>query len=236
MEYVGLGVSPEDFWVVGEKGSILAEADLAIIYMDLGDAQMLTGRSGEVNDVVLTLTDPDRRDLIEGQLTEALGALQGVSARVTDQDEAEAFRILYEDIENDQRMWNAISALVLFAAAVAAFNLVSRIVEAQRREIGIGMALGVARWRLAIRPLLIGTQIAILGTLAGVGVGMLVGAAMKDLLESLLPLPHHRTPFQTAVYARAAIPGAGRSDRGQRPAGVASGPGRAESRPSGPGT
>jgi putative ABC transport system permease protein len=207
VEYVGLGAAPEDFWVVGEKGSVLAEADLAMLYMDLGDAQELTGRTGQVNDVVLTLTDTESRDLVEGQLTEALAGIPGVSTTVTVQDEAEAFRILYEDIENDQRMWNAISALVLFAAAVAAFNLVSRIVEAQRREIGIGMALGVARWRLAIRPLLIGTQIAILGTIAGIGVGMLVGAAMKDLLESLLPLPHYVTPFQAQVYARAALLG-----------------------------
>ncbi|NIR40901.1 MAG: hypothetical protein GWN79_24365, partial [Actinobacteria bacterium] len=82
----------------------------------------------------------------------------------------DAFRLLYEDIESDQQVWNMISALVLLAAALAAFNLVTRIVEAQRREIGIGMALGVPRARLAIRPLLVGLQIGILGTIAGIGV------------------------------------------------------------------
>ena len=77
-----------------------------------------------------------------------------------DQDDAEAFRMLYEDIDNDQRFWNALGRSSLLAAALAAFNLVSRIVEAQRREIGIGMALGVAARQLAIRPLLVGVQIA----------------------------------------------------------------------------
>ena len=145
--------------------------------------------------------------MVERELGAAIDELEGITATVTNQDDAEAYRVLYEDIENDQQVWNAISALVLFAAALAAFNLISRIVEAQRREIGIGMALGVDRWRLAIRPLLVGAQIAVLGVIAGVGVGYVVGNAMGDLLESFLPLPEYRTPFQYGVYAQAAALG-----------------------------
>ena len=83
--------------------------------------------------------------------TEAVSGL-GVSATVSTREDADAVRVLYEDIDNDQRFWNALSALVLLAAALAAFNLINRIVEAQRREIGIGMALGVPRPQLAVRP------------------------------------------------------------------------------------
>ena len=207
LHYVGLGVGPEDFYIVGEKGSVRAEADLATIYLPLADAQDLVGRPGEVNDVVITIDDPGRRDRIQAQLDGALRDLEGVSAVVTNQDDAEAFRILYEDIENDQQVWNAISALVLLSAALAAFNLVSRIVESQRREIGIGMALGVPRSKLAIRPLLVGSQIAVLGTIAGVGVGLLLGRLMKGLLESFLPLPEYRTDFQIDVFSQAAVLG-----------------------------
>ncbi|HUV17925.1 MAG TPA: FtsX-like permease family protein, partial [Ilumatobacteraceae bacterium] len=103
--------------------------------------------------------------------------------------------------------WNALSALVLFAAALAAFNLINRIVEAQRREIGIGMALGVPRRQLAVRPMLIGVQVAVLGTIAGLAVGFLVGEAFGNLLKSFLPLPDHRTPFQYDIYLRAAVLG-----------------------------
>jgi putative ABC transport system permease protein len=130
-----------------------------------------------------------------------------VSATVSTRDEATAVRVLYEDIENDQQFWNALAGLVLFAAALAAFNLVSRIVESQRREIGIGMALGVPRRVLAIRPMLVGIQVALLGVIAGVGVGLLVGAAMGNVLESFLPLPVQQTPFQFGVFAQAAALG-----------------------------
>ena len=53
--------------------------------------------------------------------------------------------MLYDDIEGDQRLYDIFAVLILAGAAFAAFNLAGRIVEAQRREIGIGMALGVPR-------------------------------------------------------------------------------------------
>ena len=204
--YTGVGISPEDFFYEGPAGTIFAEGELAILYLPLAATQSLAGRPGLVNDLVLTISEGADRDLLETQLAEAIADL-GVSATVSTREDNDAVRVLYEDIDNDQQFWNALSALVLGAAALAAFNLVSRIVEAQRREIGIGMALGVPRPQLALRPLLIGVQVAILGTIAGLGVGLGVGAAFGNLLESFLPLPVHRTPFQFNVYAQAAALG-----------------------------
>ena len=204
--YSGLGLIPEDFYYEGPEGTIFAEGELGILYVPLATAQRLADRPGQVNDLVLTLRDGSERDLVEAQLTTA-AAKSGIGATVSTGDDAVAFRILYEDIENDQRFWNALSALILGAAALAGFNLVSRVVEAQRREIGIGMALGVPRRYLAIRPLMVGLQVAIVGVLAGVGVGYVVGQGFAGLMESLLPLPVYRTGFQAAVYAQAAVLG-----------------------------
>lgn len=205
--WTALGIAPEDFFVVGPEGSIIAQADVATIYLDLDDTQDLIARQGQVNEVVIMLAPGADRDRVEQELSEAVAAVGAGGVIVTDQDEADAFRILYEDIENDQQFFTALAVLILFAAALAAFNLISRIVEAQRREIGIGMALGVPRGQLAIRPLLVGVQIALLGVVLGIGVGLLVGAAMKGLFESVLPLPVYRTPFPFDVYALAAALG-----------------------------
>ena len=204
--YQGTGVGPEEFYVTGPDGSVFAESDFAHLYVPLAQAQDLAGRTGQVNDVVLTLAPGTDTDAVAVALDGAL-ADAGLGATVTDRDDVEAYRVLYEDIENDQQIWNALSALVLFAAALAAFNLVSRVVESQRREIGIGMALGVSRSRLAIRPMLVGIQVAVLGVFAGVVAGLVVGAAMGNLIESFLPMPEYRTPFQFGVFARAAALG-----------------------------
>ena len=204
VEYVGLGASPEDFFYEGPEGSVFSAGDLAPLYLPLSTAQEVVGRPGIVNDLVVTLAEGADRDAVEAQLGDAVREL-GVSATVSTRDDATAYRVLYEDIDNDQQFWNMLAGLVLVAAGLAAFNLVSRIVEAQRREIGIGMALGVARAKLAIRPLLVGVQVGVLGTIAGVGVGVLVGRAMANLFESVLPLPIFRTPFQFSVFGQAAV-------------------------------
>lgn len=204
--YTGLGVSPEDFFYEGPEGTIFAQGELAILYLPLEAAQTLSNQTGLVNDLILRIDDGADRDVVEAQLVTVISDL-GVSATIATRDDADAVRVLYEDIDNDQRFWSALSALVLLAAALAAFNLVSRIVEAQRREIGIGMALGVPRRQLAIRPLLIGAQVAVLGTIAGIVFGYLVGEAFGGLLESFLPLPVHRRPFQIGIYAQAAALG-----------------------------
>jgi putative ABC transport system permease protein len=205
--YTGVGVAPEDFYITGDEGTVMAEADLAIVYLHLVDADVLADRPNSVNEVVVTVAPGGDVDVVERELRAAAGELTGVGLTVTDREDVDAFRVLYEDIDNDQQFFTAFAVLVLVAATLAAFNLVNRIVDAQRREIGIGMALGAPRRQLAIRPLLVGVQIAVVGVVAGVGVGLLVARAMQGLIESLLPLPEYRTPFQYGTFALAAAIG-----------------------------
>ena len=206
LDYTGLGVLPEDFFYEGPEGTLLAEGELAPVYLPLATAQRVLGRPGEVNELVLTVREGADWSAIADELRAAVDGL-GVSATVSTRDDAYAVQVLYDDIENDQRFWNALAGLVLAAAALAAFNLIARIVEAQRREIGIGMALGVSRRLLAIRPMLVGLQVAVLGTVAGVGVGVLVGAAMGNVIETFLPLPVQIQSFQPATFAQGAVLG-----------------------------
>lgn len=206
--FTGLGDTPEHFLVSGERDvAFLAEANYAVLFGALADVQRLSGLEGRVNDVVIRLVDGADRDAAESALESAVAALPGASATVETRDDDRAYQLLYDDIEGDQKVWNVLSALVLIAASLAAFNLVGRIVEAQRREIGMQMALGVPPARIAVRPLLVGAQIALLGTVLGVVVGLLVGAAMRSLLVEFLPLPIWRTPFQADVFAVAALLG-----------------------------
>ena len=94
-------------------------------------------------------------------------ALPGTGFTFTTGAQEPAHRLLYKDAEGDQQMMDIFAALLLGAAAFAAFNLISRTIEAQRREIGIGMALGVRPRVLARRPLLLGGQVALLGVAWG---------------------------------------------------------------------
>ena len=116
-------------------------------------------------------------------------------------------RALYDDIASDQALFDFVSFFLLLGAATGAFILISRIVDAQRREIGVNMALGVSPWRIARRYLLIGAQIALLGTVLGVILAMLINPALSDTMTKVLPLPYFDSSFQVNVFAQAALIG-----------------------------
>ena len=115
-----------------------------------------------------------------------------------------SYRVLYEDIEQDEEFWTIIAMLMLVGATFAALNLISRVVEGERREIGIGMALGKPTWTLAVRPLLLGLEIAVVGVVLGLLIGWLLTIPLEGLFSTLLPLPVWETPLVLAPFARAA--------------------------------
>jgi putative ABC transport system permease protein len=208
LEYVGQVLQPDYFVITGNQGNLLAEANYAVVFTSLDRAQTLAGRPGAANDLVVALKPGADLRRVEQELRTALAARfpdvgVKVQARSADRD----YRSFYDDIANDQRFYNIFAVLILAAAAFAAFNLTGRMVEAQRREIGIGMALGVPPRRLAVRPVLAGTEIAVLGVVLGIGMGALLGFLMGSVLRGFVPLPVWRIPFQAGTFARGAALG-----------------------------
>jgi putative ABC transport system permease protein len=203
---VGQGLSPEYFFVVTEEGGFFAEANFAVVFTSLETAQELAGRGGRVNDLVLRLAPGVDPSVARRAVAEAF-AETGLGVTVMERRDEDAYRILYDDIQSDQKFWSVFAALILAGATFGAFNLASRMVEAQRREIGIGMALGFTRRRLLFRPLVAGVEIAALGVVFGVGVGLAVDAALRPVFTGMLPLPVWHTDFQPGTFARGAAIG-----------------------------
>lgn len=206
LAYTGQVLTPEFFIVTPEGQLFFSEASYAAVFTSLETAQDLAGTPGMVNDLVLTLETGADRDAMAARL-EAAFEEAGIGATVSTRDEAAAYRLLTRDAENDQRFFNVFAVLIFAGAVGAAFNLITRLAEQQRREIGIAMSLGVRRSTIAVRPLLVGAQIALLGTVFGVGVGLLIGKAMASVFVEYLPLPVWDTSFQVGIFARAALIG-----------------------------
>ncbi len=205
--YVGHAVSPEYFLVV-EQGSFYAQANLAVVFTSLETAQGLTGRPGLVNDLVLTVEPSASLDAVEDALVREVEArYPGTGLSLTRREDDASYIALTNDPEGDQQFYNVFALAIFAGAAFAALNLSARMVEAQRREIGTLMALGVPPREIMARPLLVGIQIAVLGVVFGVGVGLWIGSAMGDVLETFVPLPVFVTPFQTGIFARTAAIG-----------------------------
>lgn len=202
--YTGTGYGPEYFRVIGSGQQLTGEMGFAVLFAPLATAQALTSNPGHVNDAIVRLRAGASADAAARRLRAAF-ADQG--AKVETRADDTVRRTLYADARNDETMWAFLSLLVLLGASFAAFNLISRMVDAERHEIGVGMAIGAPPRRLAVRPLLAGFQIAALGAVLGVAVGVYAGWAMRQVLLTALPLPVWRTPFQLGRYAQAAVLG-----------------------------
>jgi putative ABC transport system permease protein len=207
LRIVGTGSTPDTFYVVPPAQTFGTPGTYGILFVPLGTAQALLGRPGSVNELVLTLAPGADPEVVGSELERAVGsALPDVGASVFTRSD-ETLQRIYEDASNDQQLMSVLALFVLLGASLAAFNLIGRVVEAQRRQIGVGMALGVPATRLALRPMLLAAEVALLGVVLGVGVGLLVGWAYGYALAAFLPLPVIETPLQPGVFLRGAAVG-----------------------------
>jgi putative ABC transport system permease protein len=203
VDYVGQGFVPESFVVIGQQGHEASAADFATVVTSLATAQDLLGTPGQANDLVLRLDPGADPTVVRSQIDAAMASAApdvGYDWTTRAQDPARA--LLYRGVEQTQRLYTIFALLLLAGAAFGAFNLTVRIVEAQRREIGVAMALGTPPARIALRPALLGLEVAVLGAVLGVGVGVVLAQAFGAVLRDALPLPVWRTPFQGGVFAQ----------------------------------
>jgi putative ABC transport system permease protein len=205
---VGQILTPEYFLVTTAAGGLLAESNFAAMVAPLDTVQRLTGRPGQVNDIVIRLAagvDADAaRDKVEQVLERQLPG-RTLSVHTAAEDDAQD--IIYKEIDSDQEFYAIFAFVILGGATLAAFNLTSRIVESHRRQIGISMALGLPRRWIAFRPILVGAQVALLGVALGMVVGNVLDAGMDNLLQHYFPLPVWSAPFQPVVFLQAALVG-----------------------------
>lgn len=209
MDFVGRGQTPDNFTIIpGEGGLSENENTFAVMYTTLETAQQLSGRDHLVNDILLQLSDDADLDAVEAEITRLIDdQFDGVGFAFTRKADDPGLKAMYADAKGDQRLWNIIGGLFLFGAALATFNLAGRIVEAQRRQIGIGMALGVKPIWLAVRPILFGVQIAILGTIFGLALGYPITHLLAGVMDEFYPLPYWGNPFYIQSYLLAAALG-----------------------------
>ncbi len=208
LDYVGHATTPEYFMVMTEDGGFFAQASFAAVFTSLETAGEIAGRPGTVNDLVVTLEPGTDRDAFEATLSEAFATdMPEVGVLVSTTDDDAAYTATYEDIEGDQQFFTILAFVILAGSAAAAVNLTARMVDQTRREMGVAMALGVRRRWIALRPMLLGIQIAILGVILGLAAGWAIASALGGLLDSFLPMPEWLTPTQWDVFITAAALG-----------------------------
>lgn len=190
-EVVGTGHFPEYFMVTppGQVG-FMRESDFVAVVMPLTAVQTYAHQPDQINDILITLAEGMDTAVAQQAITQAFtDNFTNVGFTVAPRHEDDIYIMLYSDAEQDQAIWDIMAFAFLAGAALAAFNLAGRIVESQRRQIGISMAMGLPRAWIALRPLLMGLQIALLGVILGLPLGLLFSQLFLNMILEMLPLP-----------------------------------------------
>ncbi len=209
VSYVGSVLEPEYLNTTTPMGSTIQGAQTrAVVFAPIGLVQRLAGAPGQANDVVALVRPGDNVEQVGRTLSTRLKrTLPDVAMIVTTHGDNALVQALYNEIGSEQRIFNIFALLILAGAGFAAFNLTRRVVEAQRRDIGVEMALGVPPRQISIRPIALATEIAVAGVAVGVLAGWAIGSLVIDVIRTQLPLPYWVTPWQPDLFVEAAALG-----------------------------
>ncbi|KAA0911987.1 lipoprotein-releasing ABC transporter permease subunit [Pusillimonas sp. ANT_WB101] len=155
------------FTVTGLFSSGYYEFDASMAFINYEDAAKVFRDSGQTG-VRLRIADMQKAPLVASELRAALPPY------VQAQDWTQNNRTWFAAVQTEKRMMFLILALIV---AVAAFNLLSSLVMAvkdKRSDIAILRTLGATPREVARIFLVQGSLIGVVGTLLGVGFGMLV--------------------------------------------------------------
>jgi putative ABC transport system permease protein len=212
LTFIGSGMSPEYFMVI-EENAIKAESVFCALFIPMQTAQTIIQHliglpKGYVNEAIFLLSSDVNIEELKTEINNAFADnFPTIDVKFTEKDDHPAYRIQKDDIPNDQKMYFIISFLTLLAAAFGTFNLISRVVNSHRRQIGINMALGVPPLQLAVRYLIFSFEIALGGVILGLILSQFIGERLGTVYTDVIPFPVWEEWLVVELFMQGAILG-----------------------------
>jgi putative ABC transport system permease protein len=162
------------------RGLIPASAQMGTdaILMDIGAAQLATGKSGRVDRILIKTPDPNNFEMWQGKLRQALPAGVLLNAQGT---QTATNRRMLAGFRWNLRM---LSGIALLVGAFLIYNAVSVSVVRRRAEIGIMRALGAGRGAVMGAFLLEAGLLGTAGSLAALPLGRGLAAGAVGMLST----------------------------------------------------
>ena len=177
----------------------MSEYDQGFIYMPIEQAQLFFGREQAVDVIEIKLADPDQVNAIRPLVAKAAGP----DSIVTDwRDKNQSFFNALQVERNVMRL------ILLLIVAVAALNIVSglvMLVKNKGHDIAILRSIGASRGAILRIFFMSGAAIGVLGTIAGLLLGVLFCAYIKEI-QAFVEWVTGSDVFNADVYFLSHIP------------------------------
>jgi lipoprotein-releasing system permease protein len=175
------------------------EYDNSFVFLPLESAQLFFRQEGQATGIEVFVADPQRVWMARGAILQAVGQ----PARAYDWQQANSS--FFNAVQVERNVMFLILTLIIL---VAAFNIVSSLimlVKDKTRDIAILRTMGASSGAVLRIFLMAGTAIGLLGTFAGLGLGLLFNANIESIRQLLQALTGTQL-FSPEVYFLAQLP------------------------------
>ncbi|MFQ5968066.1 MAG: ABC transporter permease [Acidimicrobiia bacterium] len=187
VEVIGIAVSAEYLWPARSRQEIFtAPGTFGVIFVSEELLKPFPANAVAEQTLVLYGADADT-EATDQRVSDAARAAGATD--VETQADQPSNAVLQLDVDGFQQLAIAFPVLFLVAAGMAAFILLTRIVYAQRAQIGTLRASGVTRRSLSRHYLSYGIILGIIGAVAGTVLGASIGFALTGVYTAELGIP-----------------------------------------------
>jgi putative ABC transport system permease protein len=183
----GLIASPEYIWPAASRQEIITTPDnFGVVFATETAARALSGIDGP-NEALLYYTGGDENAALSESLTAdaySLGALE-----VFTRAEQPSNAALEEDLKGFEELGLFFPILFLTAAAMAAYVMITRLVHAQRPQIGILLANGFTKRQVLRHYLGYGLIPGLIGSIPGAIAGVLLARVITGVYTDFISVP-----------------------------------------------
>jgi putative ABC transport system permease protein len=183
----GLVSSPEYIIVVRSKEYQMPMAGMfGVMYMAHTQAEELFQEAGRINELCVRC-DPRRRAALVRHVEGLLKPYGGQDAIL--QEDQPSNHLLQDDVKSFKAMAYVLPTVFLMVAGLTTYTLLTRLVHAQRRQIGLLRAEGFAAEQILGHYLKAALAIGVMGSASGLLVGYGLGALTTTGYVTMLNVP-----------------------------------------------
>ena len=159
----------------------MSEFDSTFVFLPIGEAQAFFNRDGDVNVIEVFLDNADKVD-------EARSALEQAAERpITIQDWRQRNRTFFSALEVERNVMFLILTLIVLVAALNIVSGLYMLVKDKASDIAILRTMGATRGSILRVFEITGAAIGIIGTIAGVILGVVITLNITAIQRNLFP-------------------------------------------------
>ncbi|MCE8514305.1 FtsX-like permease family protein [Ruegeria pomeroyi] len=169
----GLAVSPEFIYTTAPGELVPDDRRFAVLWMTRTALEAAFDMDGAFNEALLSLSRGTEPDAVMAEVDRLLDRYGGTGAYHL--DDLPSNKFVVEEISGIKRTSKTVPPVFMAVAAFLLYIVISRLVDAERKEIGLMKAFGYTSWEVGVHYLKMVLVIAVGGAVLGSVLGVLAG-------------------------------------------------------------